>query len=612
MYVYTGTLTYQNYAHNELFTLILPRSFALGDPALAYWHWTVSHSGQRNYPTSIHGLIDSVSPSTSSSYTQTTTLTLFQTSYYHLTLTLSHPRPPRTLLMIFASEQGYSSPGAQVLTLRYADDALDLCRIYVGSLTYFDYALATSIVFVLPRGKWGTGERIQAYWQWTVDGYGVRNAVTDYQGTIDRFIEGERQVECFGEMYYMFVGAIRGEGKGERVCLTMWNKGRTYKSSEVIGRLTYGGAAEKISTPLSLPSTSTLTSTSSSTSTTNSNSTRHHSTIDTSIFLLAATFHHHSVTHPLPSPSHLPSPHQSSTPQHSQAGTWADTRHIGSGGFGSVSLQTCRCDNEYQLRAVKKLPLGMRGVDYNRELKSLTALSDREDLFIKFLGWYENEDFVFIAMEYLRHGDLAEYIQTNPVGAATNARTLTLQLLRGLDILHQRRICHRDLKPPNVLLATLDPIRVKITDFGISKQMAGTQLRTRCGTSGYIAPEIMGFLPRPSGDYTDAVDMWALGSILHELLVGMIPFAEEEEEEEEEQTMVSESVVYVRQVDSYMMHRYCSGLMAFPEGVLVQRGVSSEAMDVVKGLLVPEPEGRWGVERALASKWLVGGEGVEL
>lgn len=51
-------------------------------------------------------------------------------------------------------------------------------------------------------------------------------------------------------------------------------------------------------------------------------------------------------------------------------------------------------------------------------------------------------------MEYLHHGDLAEYIQTNPVGAHTNARALTMQLLRGLDILHKRKICHRDLKPP--------------------------------------------------------------------------------------------------------------------------------------------------------------------
>lgn len=51
-------------------------------------------------------------------------------------------------------------------------------------------------------------------------------------------------------------------------------------------------------------------------------------------------------------------------------------------------------------------------------------------------------------MEYLPHGDLAKYIRESPAEASAKARTLTIQLLRGLDILHKRNICHRDLKPP--------------------------------------------------------------------------------------------------------------------------------------------------------------------
>ncbi|KAI5837081.1 kinase-like domain-containing protein [Morchella snyderi] len=221
-------------------------------------------------------------------------------------------------------------------------------------------------------------------------------------------------------------------------------------------------------------------------------------------------------------------------------------------------------------------------------------------------------------MEYLPHGDLAQYIQNRPAEASTNARSLTIQLLRGLDILHKRNICHRDLKPPNVLLVSLDPIRVKITDFGISKQMAGTQLRTLCGTSGYIAPEITGFVPRSCGDYTGAVDMWALGTILHEMLVGVIPFAqeegaeedddEEEEDGDEEEMVESESAVRVMQVDIHMLNNYCSGLTPFPEELLAEKGVGRETREVVKGLLVPQPKWRWGVERVLASSWLRGGE----
>ncbi|RPB10762.1 hypothetical protein P167DRAFT_537282 [Morchella conica CCBAS932] len=413
MYVYTGTLSYLDYARNELFILIFPRSFISGDPALAFWHWTVSGSGKRNQPTSLRGRIDSVTPSPSS---DTTTVRLFQTSFYRLTLLLPHPHPhpSATLLMTFSNQDDSSSADAQVLNLRYVDnDALDLCRVYVGTLSYFEYALSTPIVFVLPRGKWEKGEKIGVYWQWTVDAAGTRKVVSNNQGSVDWSVEeggGERRVGFLGELYYSFVGEVRGEGEeGERMSFTMWNRSRTDKGS-VLGRLLYAGAKLELpaplmstsftpassfsSTPASTPtpasipaSTATLTSPSTSTSTIASTSTFPSTSTSTSTsasisthplsavepFHLTTTFHPHSVTHP--SPTHPPSLSHPSTPQHSQAGTWTDTRPIGSGGFGVVTLQTCS-DRGGQLRAVKKLPLGMRGVDYHRELRSLATLSD--------------------------------------------------------------------------------------------------------------------------------------------------------------------------------------------------------------------------------------------
>lgn len=69
----------------------------------------------------------------------------------------------------------------------------------------------------------------------------------------------------------------------------------------------------------------------------------------------------------------------------------------------------------------------------------------RQDLFVLFFGWYENRDFVFIAMEYIEHGDLSQYLKTP--GSRSNAREITRQLLEGLAVLHEKKICHRDLKP---------------------------------------------------------------------------------------------------------------------------------------------------------------------
>lgn len=250
MYVYTGTLTYLNYAHNELFILVFPRSFNLGDPAIAFWHWTVAGDGKRNQPISLRGHIDSVTTSTSSpSSSGITTLSLFQTSYYRVTLLLPHPHPSGTILMTFSNQDGTSNTDALALNLRCVDDdALDICRVYVGTLSYFEYALSTPIVFVLPRGKWEAGEKIGAYWQWTVDAAGTRKAVSNNQGSVDWSVkeEDERRVGFLGESYYSFVGEVRGEGEeAERMTLTIFNKQRTYQGG-VLGTLLYAGVGAKV------------------------------------------------------------------------------------------------------------------------------------------------------------------------------------------------------------------------------------------------------------------------------------------------------------------------------------------------------------------------------
>lgn len=67
-------------------------------------------------------------------------------------------------------------------------------------------------------------------------------------------------------------------------------------------------------------------------------------------------------------------------------------------------------------------------------------------LFVEFYGWYENQNDIFLAMEYIPYGDLGDYIKDEGT-ARPHAREMTKQILEALVVLHAEGICHRDLKP---------------------------------------------------------------------------------------------------------------------------------------------------------------------
>lgn len=75
------------------------------------------------------------------------------------------------------------------------------------------------------------------------------------------------------------------------------------------------------------------------------------------------------------------------------------------------------------------------------------VIRQRPDLFVQILGWYENKDFVFLAMEYIKDGDLSQYLEKFGQKARSEAKEIIRQLAEGLVVLHEQDICHRDLKP---------------------------------------------------------------------------------------------------------------------------------------------------------------------
>lgn len=153
---------------------------------------------------------------------------------------------------------------------------------------------------------------------------------------------------------------------------------------------------------------------------------------------------------------------------------------------------------------------------------------------------------------------------------------------------------------------------MKIADFGVSKRTKGTMLHTRLGSQGYVAPELMGLLPRRymNDNYSQAVDMWALGCVVHEILTGEIPFREVEYEPDgtTEFDFGSEVGAMEPRTDIGTLKSFCDGKTDLPTDVLRRSLVSELAIAFVKELLVADPDSRAAAKKALASVWIVSEE----
>lgn len=179
---------------------------------------------------------------------------------------------------------------------------------------------------------------------------------------------------------------------------------------------------------------------------------------------------------------------------------------------------------------------GMLDKKIDNEMKIMQSL--RHQNIVEFVEYYDQGDYLYIIMEYVRQGDLQGHLSQNLL-TEDIARTMAQQILNALNYLHRQKITHRDIKPDNILIADLNPFTVKLSDFGLSKVVKHdeTFLKTFCGTLLYCAPEVFpdyGNAPvkgtkRRRGaktyhSYSSSVDIWSFGGVLWYALCGDPPF----------------------------------------------------------------------------------------
>ncbi|KAI0529010.1 hypothetical protein KFK09_001555 [Dendrobium nobile] len=129
---------------------------------------------------------------------------------------------------------------------------------------------------------------------------------------------------------------------------------------------------------------------------------------------------------------------------------------------------------------------------------------------------------IYVVMEYVKSGELFDYIVEKGRLQEDEARRFFQQIISGVEYCHRNMVVHRDLKPENLLLDS--KCNVKIADFGLSNIMRdGHFLKTSCGSPNYAAPEVI------SGKLYAGpeVDVWSCGVILYALLCGTLPFDDE-------------------------------------------------------------------------------------
>src|SRR6202453_2323572 len=206
-------------------------------------------------------------------------------------------------------------------------------------------------------------------------------------------------------------------------------------------------------------------------------------------------------------------------------------RPLGEGGMGTVYLAE-QLEPIRRSVALKVVKLGMDTAQvlarFNHERQAL-AMMDHPNIAQIFDAGATAKGRPYFVMEYIEGPPITQYCDRKRM--TTKERlALFLAVCRAIQHAHQKGVIHRDLKPSNVLVTEQDGVAIpKVIDFGIAKATDKwaientllTQFGQIVGTPEYASPEQADTM---TGDIDQTSDVYSLGVILYELLIGAVPF----------------------------------------------------------------------------------------
>ncbi|RMJ03498.1 Serine/threonine-protein kinase ark1 [Fusarium euwallaceae] len=269
-------------------------------------------------------------------------------------------------------------------------------------------------------------------------------------------------------------------------------------------------------------------------------------------------------------------PDQISVPKQLHLGMFEIGRPLGKGKFGRVYLARDRASGFIcALKVLHKNELVQHRVEkqVRREIEIQSNL--RHPNILQMYNHFHDSKRVILILEFAGKGELYKHLRRENRFPEWKAAQYIAQVASALRYLHRKHVIHRDIKPENILLGIHGEI--KMSDFGWSVHAPNNRRKTMCGTLDYLPPEMI--KPGTTDNYyNEKVDLWSLGVLAYEFLVGEAPFE-----------------------DSPIMtqRRIARADMAVP------KWVSPEATDLIKKLLVLDPEKRIPLDEIQMHPWII-------
>lgn len=201
-------------------------------------------------------------------------------------------------------------------------------------------------------------------------------------------------------------------------------------------------------------------------------------------------------------------------------------KKIGKGNFASVYLaEKIENNKNYAVKAFSKEAAYSEDKGKEcliKEIEIMRSLNHKNCM--RLYEVFESENSLYMVVELLEGGLLHDKVKAKEKFKAHEIKEIILSILNGLKEMHSKKAMHRDLKPENLIFRAQGSCDLVIADFGLAEFTdAEEYLFVRCGTPGYVAPEVINIKDMKT-KYSPICDIFSLGLIFHVLLLGKSAF----------------------------------------------------------------------------------------